>query len=88
MKSQSVTPKPDADLKEWCKILEGDLPKPEVVPEGWFTVAEMAEKLGKSRQRVSHLMAAAYKRGELLKMSYRIPTGRGAFHVPHYKPVK
>lgn len=74
-------------MEEWCKILANEK-KPDVVPKGWFTVAGMAEKMGKSRPHMSHMIAAAFARGELEKKSFRIATGRGSFCVPHYKPLK
>jgi predicted DNA-binding ArsR family transcriptional regulator len=77
----------NSELADWCAVLATPMIAADAVPPGWLTVAEIAEKIGKSRERASHLTAAAYKRGEVEKKIFRIPTGRGPFPVPHYKPV-
>lgn len=85
MKSKKTTTK--SDLADWCAALASKQ-STDVVPTGWLTVWDLTAKLGKSRVTTSHLVAAAYKRGELEKKMFRIETPRGVIPVAHYKPVK
>ena len=78
----------DLAVSAFAAALKSQAVSVDPVPPGWMTVLEIAEKLGKSREHMSHLVAAAFKRGELEKKTFRILTGRGPYPVPHYRVVK
>ena len=86
MKSQSVTPKPDAQLAKWCEIIQDTFAKPDVVEEGYLTTAQLADKLGKPWSTVRYNIAEAQRRGTVEVKSFRVETTRGMMRVKHYRP--
>ena len=83
MKSKLSTTKPDADLAAWCAALVPD--NVDKVPAGWMTCAELADKLGKTKDTVSGQLSVAVRAGRAEMKRFRILTNRGAYPVPHYK---
>jgi hypothetical protein len=74
---------PDADLAAWCAALVPD--NVDKVPAGWMTCAELADKLGKTKDTVSGQLSVAVRAGRAEMKRFRIFTNRGAYPVPHYR---
>jgi hypothetical protein len=55
------------------------------VPPGWLTCAELADKLGKTKDTVSGQLSVAVKAGRAEVQKFRVMTNRGAYPVPHYR---
>lgn len=85
MKSQSVTPKPDAELARWCEILSQSSVMPEKVPAGWFTVAQLADQLGKSVCNTSERVRKMVKNGLAERKDFTIQLEQRVRPVPHYR---
>ena len=77
--------KADKELQRWCEVLSGSTLAPEEVPEGWFTVAQLAERLDRSvcntSERVRRMVAA----GKAEKKSFRIQLAEKVRPVSHYR---
>jgi len=85
MKSKPSTSKPDPDLTKWCEALA---PRYNVdsIPPGWFTIAEISERLGKNRSTIGKRMQDAVLDGRAEVKTFRIASGqRGIYPVPHYR---
>lgn len=77
--------KADKELAKWCAVLsQSGLPCDEV-PDGWNTIAELAEACGKDRSTVTHRVTKLIQEGKAEKRAFKILTGRGVYPVPHYK---
>lgn len=85
MRSQSVTPKPDAELARWCQILSQSSVAPDKVPAGWFTVAQLADKLDRSHCNTSERVRKMVAAGKAEKKMFRIQLEEKVRPVPHYK---
>lgn len=78
----------DPQLAEWCAAL---VPPPNIeeVPDGWLTVVQLSEKLGKPRQTVNRWVADAVASGAIEMRKFRVVAGnRGTYPTPHYRVVK
>lgn len=84
MKSQSVTPKPDADLARWCAVLSTQFAE-DTVPEGWVTSKELANKIHRSPSRLSEVLQRAIAEGKCERKMFRVPNGGTVRPVPHYR---
>lgn len=61
-------------------------PKPDKVPEGWMTVAQVSRALGKSPSHTRYLIREQVREGRAIMREFKIKTqGRGVYPVPHYK---
>ena len=85
MKSQSVTPKPDPELARCCMILSQNAVVVDEVPAGWFSVAQLADQLGKSICNTSERVRRMVAEGKAEKKLYRIQLAEKVRPVPHYK---
>lgn len=85
MKSQSVTPKPDAELARWCQILSQSSVAPDKVPAGWFTVAQLADKLDRSHCNTSERVRKMVAAGKAEKKMFRIQLEEKVRPVSHYR---
>lgn len=85
MKSQSVTPKPDAELAKWCQILSTPSAMPDIVPQGWFTIAQLSDVIGRSSCNTQQRMRAMLKDGRVEQKAFRVATGKQVRPVPHYR---
>lgn len=85
MKSQSVTPKTDHDLARWCQILSQSSMAPDEVPAGWFTVAQLADKLDRSHCNTSERVRKMVAAGKAEKKMFRIQLEEKVRPVPHYR---
>jgi len=60
--------------------------KSDVVPEGWFTSARLAEMLGKQRSSIMRMMQTAVREGRAEVKLFRVEAGqRGVYPTPHYR---
>ena len=84
-KKSATVVTPDPDLARWCAVLSAPSVAPETVPPGWFTVAQLAEKLDRSicntSERVRRMVAA----GKAEKKMFRIQLAEKVRPVPHYR---
>lgn len=85
MKSQSVTPKPDAELARWCQILSQGSVAPDTVPAGWFTVAQLADKIDRSVCNTSERVRKMVAAGKAEKKMFRIQLAEKVRPVSHYR---
>lgn len=85
MKSQSVIPKPDPELARWCEILSQSAVALDEVPAGWFTVAQLADRLGKSVCNTNERVRRMVAEGRAEKKLYRIQLAEKTRPVPHYR---
>jgi len=67
-------------------VLAEDKPVDQV-PEGWKTVKQLAEDLGKSVTATKILVALALKRGAVESRRYRVRSAQKVYPVTHYKLV-
>ena len=85
MKSQSVIPNPNDDLARWCQILSQSSMAPDEVPAGWFTVAQLADKLDRSHCNTSERVRKMVAAGKAEKKMFRIQLEEKVRPVPHYR---
>jgi response regulator of citrate/malate metabolism len=57
----------------------------DVIPPGWFTTKQLADKLGKTRPTMARLLSEAVAAGRCEVQRFRITTGAVTRPVPHYK---
>ena len=74
---------PDADLAQWCAALASPAVT-DVVPPGWFTARQLAEKLNKALPTMGRLLAEAVAAGRCEVQHFRATTGSVTRPVPHY----
>jgi hypothetical protein len=74
---------PDADLAKWCAALASPAVT-DVVPPGWFTTRQLAEKLNKALPTMGRLLAEAVADGRCEVQKFRATTGSVTRPVPHY----
>ena len=86
MKSQSVTPKADADLAKWCEALTTSAVGEEV-PEGWLTTTQLAHKLNKAPSTMGKILYDAVRAGRCQRKNFRVPCGAHTRSIPHYRPT-
>lgn len=55
------------------------------VPADWLTCAELADKLGKTKDTVSGQLSVAVKAGRAEMQKFRVMTNRGVYPIPHYR---
>jgi hypothetical protein len=55
------------------------------IPAGWLTCAELADKLGKTKDTVSGQLSVAVKAGRAEMQKFRVMTNRGVYPIPHYR---
>ena len=83
MKSKLSTP--DPDLQAWCAALASATPT-DVVAPGWFTPAQLADKLGMTPDRMKRQITELMRLGKCETKKFRINNGgRGVYPLPHYR---
>ena len=61
----------------------------DTVPPGWFTRAQIATRLGKTRSTIARRMEDAVVHGRAEVKIFRVVSGqRGIYPVPHYRLLK
>jgi hypothetical protein len=77
--------KKDKELTRWCDMLTASNVKPDKVPEGWFTVSELSDQIGKSVCTTSERVRKMMLRGTVERKDYKIQLETRVRSVPHYK---
>jgi hypothetical protein len=57
----------------------------DVIPPGWFTTKQLADKLGRPRPTMARLLADAVAAGRCEVQRFRVTTGSVTRPVPHYR---
>ena len=73
----------DPDLARWCAALVPN--EVDEIPDGWFSAADLANRLKKNRDTISGQISTAVREGRAEVKKFRVMTGRGAYPVPHYR---
>jgi hypothetical protein len=76
---------PDPDLARWCAVL-ATTQAPDVVPPGWFTTKQLADKLNRTRPTMARLLADAVAAGRCEVRKFRVSVGSFSRATPHYRP--
>jgi len=76
---------PDADLAKWCAALAMQAVT-NVVPPGWFTTRQLAEKLNTPLPTMGRLLSESVAAGRCEVQRFRVTTGSVARPVQHYRP--
>jgi hypothetical protein len=79
-----LPPSLDPDLAKWCAALAAPAVT-DVIPPGWFTTKQLADKLGKPRPTMGRLLAEAVAAGRCEVQKFRLTTGAVTRPVPHYR---
>jgi predicted ArsR family transcriptional regulator len=61
--------------------------KPEVVPSGWISLADMSRKMGVNERTMRSRVDTLVNDGKLQRKQFRIKSGRDTRPVWHYAPV-
>jgi hypothetical protein len=77
--------KADPELQKWCEILSKSTIVPDVVPEGWHTVAEIAAQSGKAIITTGQKIRIYVKQGIAERKDFRIQLETNVRPVPHYR---
>jgi hypothetical protein len=77
--------KPDADLARWCAALAMQTVT-NVVPLGWFTTRQLAEKLNTPLPTMGRLLSESVAAGRCEVQKFRVTTGSVTRPVQHYRP--
>jgi len=76
----------NASLKKFSQELANSTTtEAEEVPPGWFTVAELAEEIGKSHCTTSERVRRMLKRGQVEREDFTIKLDQRIRPVPHYR---
>lgn len=78
----------ESSLAAFCAEFEKSLVAVEKVPPGWFTVAQIAHKSGKSHQRTSELVRRMVLEKRAERKNFTIQLEQRVRPVPHYKLKK
>ena len=74
----------DPDLAQWCAALASPAVT-DVIPPGWFTTKQLADKLGKTRSTMARLLAEGVAAGRCEMAKFRVSVGSFVRATPHYK---
>jgi predicted HTH transcriptional regulator len=73
------------EVSAWAAALKSSVVT-DVVPPGWFTPAQLAEKLGMTSERMKRRITELMKLGKCETQKFRVSNGgRGVYPLPHYK---
>jgi predicted transcriptional regulator len=75
----------DSDLRRWCDMLSTSSVLPDEIPEGWFTVATLADQIGKSICTTSQRVRKMVVRGIVERKDFKIQLEQRVRPVPHYR---
>jgi hypothetical protein len=87
-KSKITAEQIESSLDAFCRQLAKPLVTPDVVPPGWFTVADLANKSGKSPVTVGPRLNRMVKDGEVERKDFVIQLEHRVRPVPHYRLLK
>ncbi len=80
----NLPPSLDPDLAKWCAALAAPAVT-DVIPPGWFTTKQLADKLNKTRPTMARLLGAAVEDGRCDMQKFRVSVGSFARLTPHYR---
>lgn len=86
MKSKAT--KPDSDLAAWCAALSQSSITPEVVPPGWFTVAQLAAKWGRSECTTGERVKRLLREEKVERKDFVVQLQQVVRRTPHYRLLK
>ena len=75
-------------LAAFCQQLNAPKVQLDVVPPGWFTVAELAAELDKATITISQRIRRLIKSGQAERQDFTIQLEQVARKVPHYRLLK
>jgi hypothetical protein len=81
----NLPPSLDPDLAQWCAALAAPAVT-DVIPPGWFTTKQLADKLNRTRPTMARLLADAVAAGRCEVQKFRINVGSFSRATPHYRP--
>ena len=87
-KSKITAEQIETSLDAFCRQLAKPLVTPDVVPPGWFTVADLANKSGKSPVTVGPRLNRMVKNGQVERKDFVIQLEQRVRAVPHYRQLK
>ena len=89
MKKTKITAEQiETSLTAFCDELNKQMVNLDVVPAGWFTVAQLADQVGKSHCNTSERVRRMVKMGKAERKDFVIQLEQRARPVPHYKLKK
>jgi hypothetical protein len=77
--------KADKQLAAWCDILSQPVTPVEEVPEGWFTIKQLAKARGRSECITSEQVRRMIDQGMCEKRNFTIRLSERVRPVPHYR---
>lgn len=80
--------KPDTELAKWCDILSQSSVVPEEVPDGWFTVSQLAQQWGKSGCTTGERVKRLHRNGQVERKDFVIQLDQVVRRTPHYRIKK
>jgi hypothetical protein len=89
MKHTKVTAEQiESSLSAFCQKLGKPATTADVVPLGWFTVSDLAQKSGKAPVTVSQRIRGMVKNGEAERKDFAIQLEQVVRKTPHYRLIK
>ena len=79
------TTKADKQLIQWCEALSQPVTPVEEVPEGWFTIKQIAKARGRSDCATSEQVRRMVEVGKAEKCNFTIRLAERVRPVPHYR---
>ena len=84
MKKGSFTAE-QLEVSAWAAALKSSV-QTDAVPPGWFTPAQLADKLGMTPDRMKRQITELMRLGKCETKKFRIENGgRGVYPLPHYR---
>ena len=80
-----MKPKPDAELAKWCDVLSQSRLVSDEVPEGWFTVSQLAAQWGKSDCTIGERVKRLLNDGKVERKDFVIQLHQVVRRTPHYR---
>ena len=77
--------KADKQLAQWCEALSQPTIPVEEVPEGWFTIKQLAKARGRSECITSTQVRRKIEQGLAEKRNFTIRLAERVRPVPHYR---
>jgi hypothetical protein len=77
--------KADKQLEQWCQALSQPTIPVEDVPEGWYTIKQLAKARGRSECVTSTQVRRKIEQGLAEKRNFTIRLSERVRPVPHYR---
>jgi predicted transcriptional regulator len=84
-KSKITAEQIESSLTNFCQQLTQPKVDLDVVPPGWFTVADLAAEVGKAPVTISQRIRKMVKTGQAERQDFTIQLEQVARKVPHYR---